>query len=71
MTDGKGQAPDPETDPGPGWFIGTGRRTRGPDRRSGCGRDRHGGHGYASRAAFAAMSVRCWEPSRAMRVTAR
>ncbi len=58
MTDGKGQAPNPETDPGPGEFIGAGsvfgRLVR-----------------YASRAAFAAMSVRCWEPSRPMRETAR
>ncbi|GGV75903.1 hypothetical protein GCM10010340_43730 [Streptomyces griseoloalbus] len=57
MTDGKGQAPDPETDPGPAGFTGAGKRT-GPS-------------GQASSAAFAAMSVRCWEPSRPMRETAR
>ncbi|CAM5710396.1 hypothetical protein SGRIM128S_03921 [Streptomyces griseomycini] len=66
MTDGKGQAPDPETDPGPAGFIGAGRRAGHGARR---------GHASwasrAVRAAFAAMSVRCWEPSRRMRATER
>lgn len=56
MTDRKGQAPDPETDPGPAGFIGAEDGTR---------------HDDASCAAFAAMSVRCWEPSRRMRATER
>ncbi|GHH95314.1 hypothetical protein GCM10017779_57710 [Streptomyces capillispiralis] len=62
MTDGKGQAPNPETDPGPAGFI---------DEAWGWGRERVGPVAHASRAAFAAMSVRCWEPSRPMRETAR
>lgn len=52
------QAPDPETDSGPVGFIGGGVVSPGLS-----------GAGYAP-AAFAAMSVRCWEPSRRMRPTA-
>lgn len=57
------QAPDPETDPGPVRFIGVGVVSLGPRRLSRA-------VGYAPAAAFAAMSVRCWEPSRRMRPTA-
>ncbi len=52
------QAPDPETDSGPVGFIGGGVVSPGSEWA-----------GYAP-AAFAAMSVRCWEPSRRMRPTA-
>ncbi|MGC0330983.1 hypothetical protein RKD23_003973 [Streptomyces sp. SAI-170] len=52
MTEGKDQAPAPETEPGPEGLSMTALRLYSP-------------------AAFAAMSVRCWEPSRRMRATAR
>lgn len=54
MTQGKGQAPDSIGSPGPGSCL-VGE----------CAAVR-----YWPAAAFAAMSVRCWEPSRRMRPTA-
>ncbi len=66
---GMDQAPNPETDSGPAGFIEGGISGERP----GHGRERERRQyavGYAPSAAFAAMSVRYWEPSSLMRATA-
>ncbi|GGZ06237.1 hypothetical protein GCM10010385_64590 [Streptomyces geysiriensis] len=68
MTDSKDQAPASGTEPGPVGFVRVRcERGGGAVAAAVC---RAGLPGYAS-AAFAAMSVRYWEPSRPMRATAR
>jgi len=68
MTESKDQAPDPELEPEPDPEPGPARagprilrRIRGP-MGSSAGVDDAVGQAFC--AAFAAMSVRCWEPSR-------